>query len=148
MEKQFTIDVEQESNPKEGFSAFCRELSGCFSNGETKEEALKNMREAIIFHLDSFNTVGTPKIFIEGSIIPKSIKFLQDYCFVPLRKSDSHLTIFKTIYEGKRPIRNVMITFPIHKIPELGRKLILRILKEAGCKTDEFLGSDKFLSSN
>lgn len=32
---------------KEGWAAWCDELPGCYSQGETREEALANIREAI-----------------------------------------------------------------------------------------------------
>ena len=32
---------------EEGYSVFCPGLPGCWSQGETEEEALENMRDAI-----------------------------------------------------------------------------------------------------
>ncbi len=34
------------------FAAYCPELPGCTSAGDTEEEALTNMREAIILYLE------------------------------------------------------------------------------------------------
>ena len=138
MKKRLTMEVEKESSPSMGFSAFCRELSGCFSNGVTKEEAVKNIREAIALHLESLRSEGNPQLSPNELTVPQLAKFLRGQCFVPLRKSGSHLTVFKTIYEGKHPIRNVMITLPVHEAPHLGRKLTLRILREAGYSTEGF----------
>jgi predicted RNase H-like HicB family nuclease/predicted RNA binding protein YcfA (HicA-like mRNA interferase family) len=139
LKKQLTITIEKESDSKTGYFAFCRDLPGCFSNGQTQKETLENMREAVALHLESLQTIGNPEFFIDKSTVPQVVKFLEGQCFVPLRKSGNHLTIFKTIYEGKRPIRNVMISLPVHKTPDLGRKLTLQILKESGCSTDNFL---------
>lgn len=97
------------------------------------------MKEAIALHLESLQTIGTPEFFLEKSTIPSVVKFLEAQCFVPLRKSSSHLTIFKTVYVEERPIRNVMISLPIHKAPDLGSKLTLKIMKEAGCDAKNFL---------
>jgi predicted RNase H-like HicB family nuclease len=37
-----------------GYSAQCLELSGCISEGETRKEALANIREAIEGYLEAF----------------------------------------------------------------------------------------------
>jgi predicted RNase H-like HicB family nuclease len=37
-----------------GYSCQCLELPGCISEGETKEEALANVREAIEGYLEAF----------------------------------------------------------------------------------------------
>jgi predicted RNA binding protein YcfA (HicA-like mRNA interferase family) len=92
---------------------------------------VQNIREAIVLHLESFQTANNPKMFIDGATIPQVAKFLQGQCFVPLRKSGNHLTLYNHL--------NIVITVPIHKVPELGRKLILRVLKEAGCSPNDFL---------
>jgi len=137
------LQLRKSPTQKAGYFTFCRELPGCFSNGKTQKEALENMRETIALHLESLRNVGNPELFIDGSTVPQVVKFLQGLCFVPLRKSNKHLTIFKTIYEGKRPIRNVMISLPVHKTPDLGRKLTMQIMKEAGCSTDDFSNGSK-----
>jgi len=40
--------------PSGGFSAQCVELPGAISEGETREEALRNIREAIEGYLEAF----------------------------------------------------------------------------------------------
>jgi len=40
--------------PSDGFSAQCVELPGAISQGETREEALRNIREAIEGYLEAF----------------------------------------------------------------------------------------------
>ena len=36
-----------------GYSAFCPEVSGCQSQGESLEEVMKNMKEAIELYLET-----------------------------------------------------------------------------------------------
>ena len=43
---------------KTGFSAFSPDLPGCVATGATREEAEKNMREAIAFHLEGLHQEG------------------------------------------------------------------------------------------
>ena len=38
-----------------GYSAQCLELPGCISEGETRKEALKNIKEAIKGYLEAFS---------------------------------------------------------------------------------------------
>jgi predicted RNA binding protein YcfA (HicA-like mRNA interferase family) len=59
-------------------------------------------------------------------------KFLRSKGFVPLRPAGSHLTLYNQE-------RDVAVTVPIHKGHDLGRGLTLRILKDAGFTTDDFL---------
>jgi len=47
------IVVILEPSDEGGFTAYAPELSGCISEGETKEEALANIREAIKLYLES-----------------------------------------------------------------------------------------------
>ena len=37
-----------------GYSAQCIEISGCISEGETREETLANIKEALIGYLEAF----------------------------------------------------------------------------------------------
>ena len=46
-----------------GYSTYSPDLPGCVSTGATREEAERNMREAIEFHLEGLRA--------EGSEIPK-----------------------------------------------------------------------------
>ena len=45
----FSVVVEEDNN---GFFAFCPELQGCYTQGKTYEEALKNIKDAIKLHLE------------------------------------------------------------------------------------------------
>ena len=41
-----------------GYSAFSPDLPGCVSTGSSKEEVEKNMKEAIVFHLEGIEKGG------------------------------------------------------------------------------------------
>ena len=44
----FPVVIEQDEN---GYFAFCPELQGCYSQGDTYEETLNNIKDAINLHL-------------------------------------------------------------------------------------------------
>lgn len=48
---KFRIVVEYDSETK-GYAAYCPELPGCCSAGDSEEEALNNMKEAITLYLE------------------------------------------------------------------------------------------------
>ena len=56
-----SIVVEQDNN---GYFVFCPELQGCYSQGDTYEEALKNIKDAIKLHIEDriANRESLPKI--------------------------------------------------------------------------------------
>ena len=37
---------------KDGYFAFCPELQGCYSQGDTYEEAVKNIKDVIRLHIE------------------------------------------------------------------------------------------------
>ena len=43
-----------------GYVVHCPALAGCYSQGETKEEATENIREAIEAYLESLEQDGVP----------------------------------------------------------------------------------------
>ena len=45
----FTIIVEQS---KDGYFAECRELQGCYAQGSTYEEVMKNIKEVVELHIE------------------------------------------------------------------------------------------------
>lgn len=49
--KQYNFSVIFEQD-KDGYFVFCPELQGCYSQGETYEEAFKNIKDAIKLHLE------------------------------------------------------------------------------------------------
>ena len=53
---RFTVVLEQE--PDEGFVASVPALPGCVSQGDTREDALRNIREAIELYLEDCRESG------------------------------------------------------------------------------------------
>ena len=51
-DKKMKIQVILEPSDEGGFTAIVPSLPGCISEGNTKEEALKNIREAIELYLE------------------------------------------------------------------------------------------------
>jgi len=45
---RFTVVIERDEN---GYFAFCPELQGCYAQGDTYEEAVENIRDAIRLHI-------------------------------------------------------------------------------------------------
>lgn len=52
-----------------GYFAFVPELKGCFSQGETFEEALKNINEAAELYLESLNEIEKEEILSKSTFI-------------------------------------------------------------------------------
>ncbi|HID95587.1 MAG TPA: type II toxin-antitoxin system HicB family antitoxin [Candidatus Latescibacteria bacterium] len=46
---KFSVVVEKDVD---GYFAFCPELQGCYTQGDTYEEALENIKDAIRLHID------------------------------------------------------------------------------------------------
>ena len=46
---RFSVVVERD---KDGYFAFCPELQGCYTQGDTYEEVLENIRDAIRLHVE------------------------------------------------------------------------------------------------
>jgi predicted RNase H-like HicB family nuclease len=55
---RYTVILEPEEEG--GYHVWCPALKGCHSQGETKEEALANIREAIAAYLESLRDEGLP----------------------------------------------------------------------------------------
>ncbi len=55
---RFTVVLEQE--PDEGFVASVPAPPGCVSQGDTREDALRNIREAIELYLEDCRESGDP----------------------------------------------------------------------------------------
>ena len=58
MQQSFTVILTKSEDG--GFIAECPSLPGCFSQGETKAEALDNIREAIMLSLETREADGLP----------------------------------------------------------------------------------------
>ena len=54
----YAVIIEQAEDG--GFGAWSPDLPGCVALGDTREEALTEMREAIAFHLDGLREAGEP----------------------------------------------------------------------------------------
>jgi len=46
---RFSVVIEKD---KDGYFAFCPELQGCYTQGDTYEETLENIKDAIRLHLE------------------------------------------------------------------------------------------------
>jgi len=46
---RFSVVIEKDAD---GYFAFCPELQGCYTQGESYEEALENIKDAIRLHLE------------------------------------------------------------------------------------------------
>ena len=58
MSRRYTVGFEPEDEG--GFSVSVPDLPGCASQGETYDEALANIREAITVHLEGLHLDGLP----------------------------------------------------------------------------------------
>ncbi|GAI99393.1 unnamed protein product [marine sediment metagenome] len=56
--KTYDFKVILEPDETGGFVVICPSLSGCYSQGETIEEALENIKEAILLCLEDMESVG------------------------------------------------------------------------------------------
>lgn len=52
---RFSVIIERD---QDGYFAFCPELQGCYTQGDTYEEALENVRDAIRLHVEDRLDVG------------------------------------------------------------------------------------------
>ncbi|CAG1771769.1 hypothetical protein BAC3_02060 [uncultured bacterium] len=46
---KFSVFIEKD---RDGYFAFCPELQGCYTQGDTYEEVLENIKDAIRLHID------------------------------------------------------------------------------------------------
>lgn len=52
---KFTVVIEKD---KDGYFAFCHELQGCYAQGDTYEEAIENITDAIKLHIQDRAETG------------------------------------------------------------------------------------------
>jgi predicted RNase H-like HicB family nuclease len=57
-ERTYTVILEPEADG--GFHAFCPTLKGCHTQGDTLDDALANIREAIDVYVESLRAHGEP----------------------------------------------------------------------------------------
>jgi predicted RNase H-like HicB family nuclease len=58
MSQSFTVILAAE--PEGGFHAYCPALKGCHSEGESEDEAMTNIQEAVELYLESLRVHGDP----------------------------------------------------------------------------------------
>ncbi len=58
MSRRFRVVLEKEKEG--GFHVFCPALPGCHTQGETTDEAIQNIREAIQLYVESLVKDGQP----------------------------------------------------------------------------------------
>ena len=68
---KFKIVLEKDEDG--GFVATVPSLPGCVSQGETEEEALTNIKEAISLHMESLAADGQPIVKIVSKKIKESV---------------------------------------------------------------------------
>lgn len=68
---KFKIVLEKDEDG--GFVATVPSLPGCVSQGETEEEALANVKEAISLHMESLAADGQPIITVVSKKIKESV---------------------------------------------------------------------------
>jgi predicted RNase H-like HicB family nuclease len=68
---KFKIVLEKDEDG--GFVATVPSLPGCVSQGETEEEALANIKEAISLHMESLAADGQPIVKIVSKRIKESV---------------------------------------------------------------------------
>lgn len=69
---RFLIIIEKANN---NYSAYCPDLPGCIATGRTREEAARNMYEAVEMHIQGLREDNLP--------IPKSVA-LAEYIAIPM----------------------------------------------------------------
>lgn len=57
MRYRFTVIVEKD---QDGYFAYCPQLQGCYTQGDTYEEVIENIRDAIRLHIEDRIESGEP----------------------------------------------------------------------------------------
>ncbi len=60
---RLSVVVEKDSD---GYFAFCPELQGCYTQGDTYEEAMKNIEDAIRLHIEDMIETGETIPIVES----------------------------------------------------------------------------------
>lgn len=68
MKKVFRVILEEDKED-DGFVVTCPMLPGCISQGDTKEEALVNIKEAIMCYLEAFEQDNDPLPKLEECLV-------------------------------------------------------------------------------
>ena len=70
-EYHYTVIIERETEG--GFHAFCPALRGCHSHGDTYEETIENIEEAIKLYIESLKAHAEPVPYEDVIIKPVHI---------------------------------------------------------------------------
>ena len=134
------VKVVLEKAEEGGFTVYAPSLKGCISEGETREEALKNIKEAIELYLETdidevieyTGELVTINIWkFRRFLVIDAIKKLQRKGFIAIRQKGSHIRL------EKRTAKEVIkLTVPLHK--NLKKGTLSRIIKDAGLTLEEF----------
>jgi len=68
------LDVVFEKQLEGGYTVYAPALPGCISEGETKAEALKNIREAVSLYLEETGKSKLKKLLNNVSIVKTEVK--------------------------------------------------------------------------
>ncbi len=69
MRKVYDFKVFLEPDETGGYVAICPSLPGCYSQGETVEEAMENIKEAILLCLEDMRAQGEPLPEVSKTLI-------------------------------------------------------------------------------
>ncbi len=58
MKQKYLVVIEKADN---NYSAFSPDVEGCVTTGDTLDETIKNMKEALEFHLEALDEIPEPK---------------------------------------------------------------------------------------
>jgi predicted RNase H-like HicB family nuclease len=70
MANKVAVIIEKDEN---GYYAYCPELTGCQSQGETFEETLKNIREAIELYVETLSQEER-KLYLSKEIVTTAVE--------------------------------------------------------------------------
>ncbi len=68
------LDVVFEKQKEGGYTAYVPALKGCISEGKTKKDALKNIKEAISIYLEEVNKTKLKELFETVSVERTEVK--------------------------------------------------------------------------
>ncbi len=68
------LDIVFEKQQEGGYTVYAPALPGCISEGETKAEALKNIREAVSLYLEETGKSKLKKLLNNVSIVKTEVK--------------------------------------------------------------------------
>jgi predicted RNase H-like HicB family nuclease len=142
---KFTVILESEEEG--GYSIHCPALPGCHSQGETKEEALANIKEAILLCLEVISEEGCPIPEQNPEAIAEAICLcLQDRAEdgLPLTIETQEVEVVAEI-EPHQPNHIAMTNAGVPKIlsipdhRELKRGTLRALIRDAGLTVEEFI---------